>query len=90
MSGHEFDPAKDAVNIAKHGVGLAFGLRVVSAPGVFSVPTIREGDDEERFKGIGLVDGRLFTVVHVWRDGVIRFISVRRSNRGEQRLYYRS
>ncbi|WP_375383427.1 hypothetical protein [uncultured Sphingomonas sp.] len=37
-----------------------------------------------------MVDGRLWTVVHVERPEAIRFISVRRSNDGERRTYNRT
>ena len=52
-------------------------------------PTIREGDEEERFKAVGMVDHKLYTAVHVWRGETIRLISVRRSNASEQRDYDR-
>jgi uncharacterized protein len=55
----DFDPAKDAANIAKHGVSLAFGRQVWTDVAVVIVPTIRVEDDERRFRAIGLVDGRL-------------------------------
>lgn len=85
----EYDPAKDEANRFKHGVRLAFGIRVFDDLDQVIVETVRIGDEEERLKAIGLVDGKLFTAVHVWRDDVIRFISVRRSNSGEQRDYHR-
>lgn len=83
-----YDPDKDAANRVKHGVGLAFGAKVFEDADVEITPTIREGDEEDRFKAIGYVDGRLWTAIHMWRDGVIRFVSVRRSNGGEQRDYH--
>jgi len=79
-----FDPPKDAANLAKHGVSLMFGARVFDQPHIV-LPSIRPIDGEFRFKAIGVVDGRLWTVIHVWRDGTVRLISVRRSNAGEQR-----
>jgi uncharacterized protein len=85
----EFDPAKDEANRFKHGVRLAFGLRVFDHPDHIVVGSHRSIDGEERFKAIGLVDGRLHTVVHVWREDVMRLISVRRSNASEQRDYDR-
>ena len=85
----DFDPSKDAANRAKHGVPLAFGVRIFSDPLVAIVPTVRLGDEEERFKAIGLIDGKLWTAVHVWRDETVRLISVRRSNRSEQEDYDR-
>jgi uncharacterized DUF497 family protein len=85
-----FDPAKDKANRAKHGLGLAFGMRVFEDPFHSVLPSYREVDGEDRFKAVGLVDGKLFTLVHVWRDDRIRLISVRRSNAGEQRDYDRN
>jgi uncharacterized DUF497 family protein len=83
----DYDPDKDEANRIKHGVPLVFGVRVFSDPDLAIVPTIRIGDEEERFKAIGMVDGRLWTAIHVWRGEVIRLISVRRSNAREQRDY---
>lgn len=82
-----FDPAKDEANRFKHGLRLAFGIRVFDDADHVIVPTVRLGDEEERFKAIGLVEGKLYTAVHVWRDDTVRFISVRRSNSREQRDY---
>ncbi|MEH3158003.1 MAG: BrnT family toxin [Sphingomonas taxi] len=82
-----FDPAKDAINRAKHGVSLGFGERIWTDEAILVVPTIRIEDGEQRFRAIGRVDGRLWTAVHVYRDGTVRMISVRRSNDGERRIY---
>ena len=51
------------------------------------VPTIRPEDGEERFKAVGLIDGKFYTAVFVWRSDLPRFISVRRGNPGEERRY---
>ena len=85
----EFDEAKDEANRFKHGLSLAFGRRIFADPQLVIVPTIRIGDEEERFKAIGRVDGQLHTAVHVWRDDIVRMISVRRSNATERRDYDR-
>ncbi|MCP3735727.1 BrnT family toxin [Sphingomonas sp. RP10(2022)] len=82
-----FDPAKDVINRAKHGVSLAFGEQIWADDAVVIVPTIRVEDGERRFRAIGIVDGRLWTAVHVYRDRTVRMISVRRSNDGERRIY---
>ena len=83
----EFDPAKEAINRAKHYLPLSFGQRIFDDPFYTVTETIRIGDEEQRFKLIREVDGRLFTAIHVWRGDIVRFISVRRSNSGEQRNY---
>jgi uncharacterized DUF497 family protein len=51
------------------------------------VPTFREEDGEDRYEVIGMVDGKLWTAVHIRRGDVVRFISVRRSNDGEEKQY---
>lgn len=84
----EFDTAKDATNQAKHGLSLAFGVRVFADPDFLILPTIRKEDEEERHKAVGMVDGKLYTAVHVWRGETVRFISVRRSNDSEERAYH--
>lgn len=85
----EFDPAKDELNVAKHGVSLQFGSLVFLDDAHLVLASARPIDGEDRFKVIGLVDGKLYTAVHVYRGTVVRFISVRRSNDGEERLYHR-
>ena len=84
----EFDPDKDIGNLAKHGASLAHGVQIFEDPDVLIASTIREQDGEERFKAIGMIDGRLWTAVHVYRGQVVRFLSVRRSNSGEQGIYH--
>lgn len=86
----EFDTAKDEANIASHGVSLAFGARLFDDAGVLVISTFRLVDGEARAKAIGLVDGRLWTAVHVMRGSAFRFISVRRSNSNEERAYHDS
>ena len=85
--GNRFDPAKDAVNREKHKLSLAFGDRIFEDDDHLIIPSLRHQDGEERFKVIGRVDEKLFTGVFVWRDDLPRFISVRRSNKGEERSY---
>lgn len=84
---NRFDPAKDAANQNKHGLSLAFGDQIFGDADHLIIPSIRPVDGEERFKVVGMVDGKLFTGVFTWRSDLPRFISVRRSNRGEERSY---
>ncbi|WP_089259249.1 BrnT family toxin [Cereibacter sphaeroides] len=82
-----FDPAKDAANLQKHKLPLIFGDRVFEDDSHLIIPSIRAEDQEERFKVVGEVEGKLFTAVFTWRGDLPRFISVRRSNNGEERAY---
>tara|TARA_R110000822_G_scaffold12695_6_gene45681 strand:- start:203 stop:478 length:276 start_codon:yes stop_codon:yes gene_type:complete len=85
----EFDPAKDAINRAKHHLPLSFGQRIFDDPVVAILPSFRPIDGEYRYKAVGRVDGKLFTAVYVARGAATRLISVRRSNGAEQRDYDR-
>jgi uncharacterized protein len=85
----EYDADKDEINRFKHRLPLAFGGQVFDDPDHIILSSFREEDAEERYKAIGTVNGKLFTVVHVWRDERMRLISVRRSNENEERRYDR-
>ena len=85
MTPERFDPVKDAANRAKHQLPLAFGDRIFEDDDHLIIPSIREIDGEERFKVVGIVEGKLFTGVFVWRDDLPRFISVRRGKKAEER-----
>ena len=83
-----FDPTKDAANREKHKLSLAFGDSLLEDDNHLILPSIREIDGEERFKVVGMVGAKLFTGIFVWRGDLPRFISVRRSNKGEERAYH--
>jgi uncharacterized DUF497 family protein len=84
-----FDPAKDAINLAKHGVSLEFGEQLFTDAAALVISAARPEDGEDRFKVIGMVEDRLWTAVYVRREETIRFISVRKSNDAEARGYHR-
>jgi uncharacterized DUF497 family protein len=83
----EYDADKDEANRFKHRLPLAFGARVFDDDDHVIVASFREEDDEDRYKAIGRVDGKLYTVVHVLRGDVVRLISVRRSNGSEEKRF---
>jgi uncharacterized DUF497 family protein len=78
----EFDPAKDAANIEKHGISLAraaeFELMAYVADDRFSEP---------RFRLYGLIDGATYCVAGTDRDGIVRVISLRRAHAKEMKRY---
>jgi uncharacterized protein len=82
-----WDPAKDEANHLTQGLRLEFGKQVCEDPDHAIVETFRIGDEEDRFKAIGLVEGKFYTAIHVYRGKLVRLISVRRSNSSEQRDY---
>lgn len=88
MSENRFDPDKDAANRVRHSVSLAVGDVIFEDPNHIILPSIREADRENRYKVVGAIGQKLFTGVFVWRNDLPRFISVRRSNKGEERAYH--
>ena len=72
----------------RHNVPLVFGDRIFEDDNHLIIPSIREIDGEERFKEVGIVGEKRFTGVFVRRGEWPRFISVRRSNKGEEQAYH--
>jgi uncharacterized protein len=82
-----FDPAKDAENLAKHGVSLAEGDGVLNDPLALTIEdTSAEG--EQRFVTVGRnAFGTSMVVVWTPRGDEIRVISVRKPEPKERRAY---
>ncbi|WP_339873663.1 BrnT family toxin [uncultured Brevundimonas sp.] len=81
-----FDPAKDAANIAKHGVSLALAgeLEVLAV-----VEDDRRDYGEVRKRAFGVIDGVFFSLAYTLRDGQVRAISLRRAHQKEIDRYVR-
>ena len=80
----EFDPAKSALNVAKHGIDFRkvqemWKRKVVAAP---SRNTL-----EQRWLAIGFLDSKFWTVIITLRNEKIRIISARRSRKNEIKYY---
>ena len=78
----EFDAAKDASNIAKHGVSLA---RAADLAVLAFVADDRFAED--RFRLYGLIDGVAHCAAGTLRGGAVRVISLRRAHAKEMRRY---
>jgi uncharacterized protein len=78
----EFDPDKDAINRAKHGVSLSRGVDLEI---LAYVEDLRFS--EPRFRLYGLIDGVAHCLAGADRDGSIRVISLRRAHAKEMRRY---
>ena len=83
----EFDPAKSAANLAKHGIDFEAARALWLDEGRVSGPT--RSPDEERWMVVGMIDGKLWSPVVTYRNGAIRIISVRRSRPKEAVAYER-
>ena len=71
----EFDPAKDAANIRRRGIPLAFG-EIVLANLEGEIEDTRRDYGEVRVKAFGQVAGVWFECVYTMRGRVTHIISV--------------
>ena len=81
-----YDPDKDAINTAKHGVSLALAAGMEWASAVIW-PDVRREYGEARMAAIGYIGLRLYCVVFVDRPEGRRIISLRKANQREVRRY---
>ena len=80
----EFDPEKDALNIAKHGVSLS---RVVDLEILVFIEDDRGEYGETRFRAWGLIDGNAYCLAFTHRGDKVRAISLRRAHKKEMDRY---
>jgi uncharacterized DUF497 family protein len=80
-----FDPAKDAINLAKHGLSLAMAQQIDWLTG--RVRPAKTVGGETRSQWIGVVDGVVYSVIFTPRANGLWIISLRRASRKERREY---
>ena len=85
----EWDPAKAAANLSKHGQSFETAATVLLDPLAVTNPDEEQSDTEERWITIGrAANGSLIVVIHTWEEidasaARIRIISARRATRTE-------
>jgi uncharacterized DUF497 family protein len=81
----EFDPAKSASNLDKHGIDFTAVQAVWDD--VMRVEIPARTTDEPRWLVIGQIAGKHWSVVVAYREQRVRLISARRSRKEEAALY---
>jgi uncharacterized DUF497 family protein len=81
----EFDPAKSASNLEKHGID--FNAVQAIWQDVMRVEIPARTTDEPRSLVVGQIDGKHWSVVVTYREERPRIISARRSRKEEVALY---
>jgi uncharacterized DUF497 family protein len=81
-----WDPLKDAENIQERGIPLSTAARVFEGA-VLAVRDRRADYGDERWYGLGRVDGRLLALAWTVRGGTCCIISARIANDEEERRY---
>jgi uncharacterized DUF497 family protein len=84
----EWDAAKAAGNLSKHGVSFEEAATAFGDPLSLTVDDLDHSADEFRFITVGSsAGGRVLVIVHTDRENVIRLISARLATRRERRNY---
>jgi uncharacterized DUF497 family protein len=84
----EWNAAKAARNLAKHGVAFSEAATVFGDPLALTFYDPDHAGTEDRFVTFGQsAQGRLLVVAHTDREDRFRIISARRATRGERRIY---
>jgi len=82
----EWDEAKRASNLAKHGLDFA-ELRRVDWAAAHIGRDDRFDYGEERYTAYSDLDGHLVVIIFTWRGEAMRIVSLRRANKREIRIY---
>jgi uncharacterized DUF497 family protein len=86
MDGFEWDDAKNAANLAKHGISFEEAATIWEGPVVTGPDETH--DLEVREKSFGLIGGiAVVCVVHTERNDKIRIISARKATKKERREF---
>jgi uncharacterized DUF497 family protein len=81
----EFDPAKSAINLGKHGIDFDAAQAIWRDAHRIEIPA--RTTDEPRWMVIGQAAGQCWSAVVTYREGHVRIISVRRSRESEIAIY---
>lgn len=87
---YEWDAAKQAINVRKHGIRFADAIPVLEDPNGITISDNESDENEQRFVTMGVgVDalGRILAVVYTYRHENIRLISARQAEPNERRQY---
>ncbi|MEO1620503.1 MAG: BrnT family toxin [Cyanobacteria bacterium J06632_3] len=83
----EWDEQKNNLNIGKHGFDFADAYRIFDLPMAVALDD-RYDYGEDRWIGIGMLDGRVVVVVYTeLNEAAIRIISLRKALAYERRRY---
>ena len=83
---YEYDPAKLAANVGKHGVWFSAADDFGWETALLEVDS-RKRYGEPRLNATGLIGARVFVLTFTLRGNAVRIISLRKANRREVRSY---
>jgi uncharacterized DUF497 family protein len=87
MAAFEWDEAKNAANVAKHGISFEEAATIFEGPVLSSDDA--GSDDEVRERSYGLLNGIVVVcVIHTQRGAATRIISARKATKQERTLFH--
>ncbi|MCY7348937.1 MAG: BrnT family toxin [Pyrinomonadaceae bacterium] len=85
----EWDEDKRLINLHRHGIDFADVWQIFDYDVAIDVDS-RFDYGETRYMALGLLRGDVVTVAHTEIDEVFRIISVRKAEKYEQEIYFKS
>ena len=79
----EKDGAKNTACFTRRGFDFAYAVRAFFDPRRIVVQDRRRDYGEDRYRLLGMIDGRAYVAIYTVRVSVIRIISARKANRRE-------
>ena len=83
----EWDEAKNDACFERRGFDFAYAFRAFFDPQRIVMQDTRRDYGEDRYRLLGMIDGRAYTVVYTVRGSAIRIISARKANPKEVAYY---
>jgi uncharacterized protein len=83
----EWDEAKRGENIRRHGLDFVGAEKIFDSDTV-TIEDTRLSYGEPRWVTVGILEGRIVVLVYTERSDKLRFISLRKATRYEQRSYF--
>lgn len=83
----EWDDAKNHACLERRGFDFAYAVRAFLDPHRMVAQDRRWDYGEDRYKLLGMIDGRAYVVVYTMRGSATRIISTRKANRKEVAKY---
>ncbi len=81
----EFDPAKSAANLTKHGIDFVTAQALWQDQDRLEIPA--RSANEPRAQVVGQIGDTVWSAFTTTRDGRVRIISVRRARHEEEEAY---
>ena len=83
----EWDEAKNSACFEHRGFDFAYAVSTFLDPYRIVAQDRRRDYGEDRYRQLGMIDGRVYVVVYTMRGSAIRIISARKANRKEVAEY---